>query len=299
MQCFFPERAPFRNAPRRELGTAPAQRGFAHCIRTNLVRKNKNRVSMEASDSDSNSSDDNSSGDEVGDFIDKQERSASPNRSPSPRGRALPAQRLVVTGALLKKGEHKAPYARLCPYTTCYNPTPCAKHKVPCHAHGTMAQNADASTHTRYAFAIAKINRKRSRSAPPSLSEEESEASDRDIHEEAEAEMRAEAGMDRPERTQHKRKVNGIKRVGYLFTVNNYRENEVAAIQDFAREHCKYLVYAHEVGAEGTPHLQGFLILKIKNRLTWIRRLISDAIGNETRMWPLSKRPFGTPQENR
>lgn len=41
------------------------------------------------------------------------------------------------------------------------------------------------------------------------------------------------------------------------------------------REHIKYLIVQHEVGEQGTPHLQGFLILKRQNRMTWLKSNIN------------------------
>lgn len=45
----------------------------------------------------------------------------------------------------------------------------------------------------------------------------------------------------------------------FVFTLNNYqvKPDEVAAIQALD---CRYLKYGHEIGEEGTPHLQGMII---------------------------------------
>jgi len=45
----------------------------------------------------------------------------------------------------------------------------------------------------------------------------------------------------------------------FTFTVNNYSEEDVALLQAVE---VKYIVYGFEVGASGTPHIQGYFVLK-------------------------------------
>ena len=59
----------------------------------------------------------------------------------------------------------------------------------------------------------------------------------------------------------------------WVFTLNNYSEDDVTAMTGFLDEHdlVKYICAGREVGAEGTPHLQGFLVCRNPVRLTTVR----------------------------
>lgn len=58
----------------------------------------------------------------------------------------------------------------------------------------------------------------------------------------------------------------------WCFTANNYDNLVEDAIQIFAVTHCKYLTYGREVApGTGTPHLQGFFILKRSQRFNWVQ----------------------------
>lgn len=60
---------------------------------------------------------------------------------------------------------------------------------------------------------------------------------------------------------------------GHVFTLNNYNEQEVERLKSVE---CKYLVYGREVGASGTPHLQGYVYFKNKKSFKQVKDLLGD-----------------------
>lgn len=63
----------------------------------------------------------------------------------------------------------------------------------------------------------------------------------------------------------------------FCWTLNNYTAEECKSIREFAKD-CKYLVFGYENGAAlGTPHLQGFTVLKKPKTLSGFKK----AMGTE------------------
>lgn len=69
----------------------------------------------------------------------------------------------------------------------------------------------------------------------------------------------------------------GVACKRWCFTLNNYTEEEYkASTDDFASNHSPiFLIVAREVGESGTPHLQGFVHLSKKLRITQLKKIVS------------------------
>jgi Putative viral replication protein/RNA helicase len=66
----------------------------------------------------------------------------------------------------------------------------------------------------------------------------------------------------------------------WVFTVNNYTDEECTRLRALHSEctsrRVTYLVFGREQGASGTPHLQGYIRLDRKCRLSWLKKEISS-----------------------
>lgn len=58
----------------------------------------------------------------------------------------------------------------------------------------------------------------------------------------------------------------------FCFTLNNYTEQDETTIDNFAHEGSNYLVYGHEVGESGTPHLQGYCELTTQTSFSTLKK---------------------------
>lgn len=58
----------------------------------------------------------------------------------------------------------------------------------------------------------------------------------------------------------------------WCFTLNNYSNDECIQMDQMVQEYCKKYVIGKEVGEEGTPHLQGYIMLHEKLRLTSLKK---------------------------
>ncbi|AXQ66326.1 MAG: putative viral replication protein [Cressdnaviricota sp.] len=76
------------------------------------------------------------------------------------------------------------------------------------------------------------------------------------------------------------------KSKNWCFTVNNYTADQEEVLKNIP---CNYLIYGREVGASGTPHLQGYIQLKERKMLSGVRKLLACH-------WEPAK---GTPEQNK
>lgn len=76
------------------------------------------------------------------------------------------------------------------------------------------------------------------------------------------------------------------KYYSYVFTLNNYTDEEVEAVKEWD---CKYLIFGKEVGESGTPHLQGYVSFRSQKTLSTMKKKFSDRAHWEAAM--------GTPKQ--
>lgn len=60
--------------------------------------------------------------------------------------------------------------------------------------------------------------------------------------------------------------------VYWFFTLNNYRSDEIDPLIAFLNDKCVKYRFQEEIGEEGTPHLQGCIQLKKKDRMTSLKK---------------------------
>ena len=70
----------------------------------------------------------------------------------------------------------------------------------------------------------------------------------------------------------------------WCFTLNNYTQSEIDNIKlNLTLDRCYYVVVGKEVGKKkNTPHLQGFVHLKVRKRMQGMKKLISERAHFET-----------------
>lgn len=59
----------------------------------------------------------------------------------------------------------------------------------------------------------------------------------------------------------------------WCFTLNNHTAEQIDHLEQVFKHECKWYVFQEEVGAAGTPHLQGTLCLKTRQRLTQLKSI--------------------------
>jgi len=57
----------------------------------------------------------------------------------------------------------------------------------------------------------------------------------------------------------------------WCFTLNNYTVEQIEKVDQYLNWECNKWIYGFEVGENGTPHLQGYMILNTKKRMTQIK----------------------------
>lgn len=57
----------------------------------------------------------------------------------------------------------------------------------------------------------------------------------------------------------------------YVFTLNNYKNEEVEDLKVWCAKVPKFYIFGFEVGEQGTPHIQGYIELLVKKRYTTIQ----------------------------
>ena len=63
----------------------------------------------------------------------------------------------------------------------------------------------------------------------------------------------------------------------WIFTLNNYNENEYKDIINFFSSNSSRFSIGEEVGESGTPHLQGYVELSVKKRFTYLKDIMPRA----------------------
>lgn len=84
---------------------------------------------------------------------------------------------------------------------------------------------------------------------------------------------------EKPEKS--KKKKREAPKIHWVFTWNNYPEGWFQGFQDFPvwkENHIKFYSMGIEIGEEKTPHIQGYLELRKKNRLSWLKKMTNDQI---------------------
>ena len=63
----------------------------------------------------------------------------------------------------------------------------------------------------------------------------------------------------------------------WCFTLNNYTDDDIVRLERLAAvPTTEYLIYGRELGQEGTPHLQGFVMFTVRRRFNCVKRLLGD-----------------------
>lgn len=69
----------------------------------------------------------------------------------------------------------------------------------------------------------------------------------------------------------------------WCFTINNYTQDDEQRLEDLFPDKVDYIIYGLEKGEAGTPHIQGYLELKKRARLSGVKLLIGPRAHAEPR----------------
>lgn len=59
----------------------------------------------------------------------------------------------------------------------------------------------------------------------------------------------------------------------WFFTLNNYTVEDIEQLEQIFKHECKWYIFQEETGELGTPHLQGTISLKQRQRMTELKKL--------------------------
>lgn len=68
-----------------------------------------------------------------------------------------------------------------------------------------------------------------------------------------------------------KPKTQGLQYSYWSWTLNNYAVEQIEHLKQVLKHECKWYVFQEEIGEQGTPHLQGTLCLKVRQRMTQLK----------------------------
>ena len=64
---------------------------------------------------------------------------------------------------------------------------------------------------------------------------------------------------------------------GWCFTLNNYNKGDEEHIQAYIKTLARYIIYGREIGADGTPHLQGYVYFHNQRQRKSVARMLPRA----------------------
>ncbi|AXQ66246.1 MAG: putative viral replication protein [Cressdnaviricota sp.] len=85
----------------------------------------------------------------------------------------------------------------------------------------------------------------------------------------------------------------------WCFTTNNYNDQHILRLRSlYTDDKVNYIVWGKEIGEQGTPHLQGYVVLKKRARLTGVRKLIADSHLSVAKGSPAQNQTYCTKEED-